>query len=65
MAIIFQIVVIWILTPCGLVGSYRRFGGICCPLNISYTVPIDPNRAAFPFQPLYNQAILLAYTQQS
>jgi hypothetical protein len=37
MAVIFQILAILILTPCDLVGGYRRFGGTFCPLNIYYT----------------------------
>lgn len=62
MAVIFQIVVIWILTSYGL-GYNRRFGGIRCALNISYTVPMGPNQAPFPFQPLYIRDIFLTYSK--
>jgi len=25
-----QVVVLWVLTPCGVVGGYQRFGELCC-----------------------------------
>lgn len=62
MAVIFQVVVIWILTSYGPVGCYRRLGGIRCALIITYTVPMGPNRAPFPFPPLYIRDIFLTYS---
>jgi hypothetical protein len=29
-AVIVQIVVFWVLTPCGIVHEHRRFGGTSC-----------------------------------
>jgi hypothetical protein len=33
-----SVLVLWVVTPCGLVGRYRRFGGTYCLCLQSYSV---------------------------
>jgi len=39
-----QVVVSWVVTSCGLVGSYQVFGGIYTSLHLQHRKPVGSSR---------------------